>query len=78
MLGYIFLKTLPDSAAWYFFHKCVRNESNSLKVNLDFPSTILTNKTESKIELASYWLHGAPAKKLKTKTILFQILVKKL
>ena len=39
---------------------------NRLKVALDFGGEILTNITNQPIKLTSNWLHGAPAKGLKT------------
>ena len=39
---------------------------NRLKVDLNFGAKILTNINEQPINLSSNWLHGAPAKGLKT------------
>ena len=39
---------------------------NRLKVNLDFGDKILTNLKSNNIKLSSNWLHGTPAKGLKT------------
>ena len=51
-----------------YFSKKLKIETikpNRLKVNLDFGSKILSNNENKPINLASNWLHGAPAKNLK-------------
>lgn len=51
------------------FSKRIKIETikpNRLKVDLDFGGKILTNLKSNSVQLTSNWLHGAPAKGLKT------------